>query len=83
MEKITKLSADLKASEDAKKSAHKEFKLAKAEYKKAVNKAEKNFIAADRARAKANAEHRLARKAHRDEQDRITIEKAEKAKAVK
>lgn len=82
MDKITELKAIADETTATKKKAHKDFKTAKAKYKKTVKSAETDFIKADRARAQAIHADRLAKKAHRNEQDRIKIEQSSK-KAVK
>lgn len=81
MEK-SKESLDFEAAQAKKHEAENKFKLENKAFKKLVKEASNKFMAADKARAKARHEFRLAKKAHFDDQDRIQIEQSQK-KAVK
>lgn len=69
----TKLS--LEQAKAAAKKADQDYRAESQAIKKQLRDANTKVIAADRARAKARHDLRLAKKAHQDEQDRIKIEK--------
>lgn len=65
----------LEQAKAAAKQADQDYRNESQAIKKQLREANSKVIAADRARAKARHDLRLARKAHQDEQDRQKIEK--------
>jgi hypothetical protein len=74
MEKISSKLA-LEQAKTAAKQAENAYRKESQQHKKMLKEQNSKVIAADRARATARQNLRLAKKAHQDEQDRLAIEK--------
>jgi len=71
---MDKSAKEFEAAQAKMHAAETEFKTHSTAFKKLIKEASKKFIAADKARAKARHDFRLARKAHLDAQDAAKIE---------